>query len=318
MIIDIFPHLISERAADFMGQRVGYYGDKQSYWPRNNADPEIRLRHMDDYGVDMQALNQSTPFLMGLNAEDAAELCRISNDDNYKLCKTYPDRFVNVCMISLFDMDGAMKELDRSINELDCRGVTLSSNQNGKGLDSPEFFPFYEKVVENDLPILIHPVNWESYPLVDMFEGWRMMHIFGWPFDSTQAVWRLIFGGVFDRFPTMKIVMHHLGGMLPFYARRVEVNFEKFLSDKLPKHISEYWPHLYGDTAVDGTVAAYPCGYAFFGPDRMVFATDYPFGLGDGHGFIRDNLEGVKAMDIPDEDMNKILGENAKRLLKID
>jgi predicted TIM-barrel fold metal-dependent hydrolase len=172
-------------------------------------------------------------------------------------------------------------------------------------------------VVENDLPILLHPTHWESYPLVDMDKGWRMMMVFGWPFDTTQAVWRLIFGGVIDRYPSLKIIAHHLGAMLPFFARRVEQNANRFLRDKLTKPISEYWNNIYGDTAVDGTVAAYPCGYAFFGPDRTIFGTDYPFGPEEGEDFIRTNLAGVRSMDIPTADMNKILSENAKRLLKI-
>src|SRR5512136_1283897 len=207
-------------------------------------------------------------------------------------------------------MTSAMKELDRSINELDCRAVTIASNQNGKGLDSPEYFPFYEKVAEYDLPILIHPTHWESYPLVDMDKGWRMMHVFGWPFDTTQAVWRLIFGGIIDRFPSLKIVTHHLGAMFPYFSRRVEQNFRKFLKDELPRPISEYWANIYGDTAMDGTDPAYPCGYAFFGPDRIVFGTDFPYGLEEGEDFIRENLAGVERMVITEEDRKKILGEN--------
>jgi aminocarboxymuconate-semialdehyde decarboxylase len=214
-------------------------------------------------------------------------------------------------------MDSAMKELDRSINEIDCRGVTIASNQNGKGLDSPEYFPFYEKVVEHDLPILIHPTHWESYPLVDMDKGWRMMHVFGWPFDTTQAVWRLIFGGVIDRFPSLKIIMHHLGAMLPFFTRRVEVNVKGLLPGRLPRPISKYWKNLYGDTATDGTLGSYPCGYAFFGPNRMMYGSDYPFGPNAGEDFIRSNLAGVKSMKIPAKEKAKILGGNAKKLFKI-
>jgi aminocarboxymuconate-semialdehyde decarboxylase len=214
-------------------------------------------------------------------------------------------------------MKSAIKELDRCVNELDARGVTISSNQKGKGLDSPEYDPFYKKVVDHDLPILIHPTHWESYPLVDMEKGWRMMHVFGWPFDTTQAVWRLIFGGVLDRFPSIKIITHHLGAMIPFFSRRIEQNVYKFLKNKLPHPISEYWKNIYGDTATDGTLGSYLCGYAFFGPDRMMYGSDYPFGAEDGEDFIRSNLEGVKSMNIPPGDKEKILGENAKKLLKI-
>ncbi len=317
MIIDIFCHHISKSVGKIM-ERAKYYGEGKEFpYPVQNADPEVRLGLMDKYGVHVQALSQTTPVLLGFGAEDAGEICRRSNTDNYALCKGYPNRFVNICIISLLDMKSAMKELDRSINELDCRGVTISANQNGRGLDSPEYFPFYEKVVEHDLPVLIHPTHWESYPLVDMDKGWRMMHLFGWPFDTTQAVWRLIFGGVIDHFPSMKIVTHHLGAMIPYFSRRIEQNFNKFLKDKLPRHISEYWGNIYGDTATDGTAAAYPCGYAFFGPDRMMYGSDYPFGAEAGEDFIRSNLESLKSMDIPSTDKEKILGENAKKLLKI-
>ena len=318
MVIDIYSHHLSRPIGPWMAKEK-YYGDgKQLEYPLNNADPEVRLGLMNKYGIQIQALSQTTPVLLGFDAEDAAEICKLSNDANHVLCKTYPDRFVNICIMSLLNVKSALKELDRSINELDCRGVTISTNQKGKGLDSPDYFPFYEKIVEHDLPILLHPTHWEDYPLVDMEKGWRMMHLFGWPFDSTQAVWRLIFGGVIDRYPSLKIVMHHLGAMIPYFSRRVEQNFNKFLKDKVPRPLSEYWGNFYADTATDGTADSYLCGYAFFGADRMMYGSDYPFGAEAGEDFIRANLEGVKGMKIPAADKKKILGENAKKLLKIE
>ena len=317
MIIDILAHHISKPVGEIL-LKAKYYGKGREFlYPPQNADPEVRLNLMDKYGIDMQALSQTAPVLLGFGAKDAAEICRLSNEDNYALCKAYPARFVNISIVSLLDMKSAMRELERSINELDCRGVTVATNQNGKGLDSPEYFPFYEKLVKHDLPLFIHPTHWESYPLVKMDKGWRMMHIFGWPFDTTQAVWRLIFGGVIDRYPSLKVVTHHLGAMFPYFARRAETNFNGFLKDKLPRHITEYWGNIYGDTALDGTVASYSCGYAFFGSDRMMYGTDYPFGAEAGEDSIRDRLLGIKAMNISEEDKNKILGENARKLLKV-
>ena len=317
MIIDVYCHHISKSAGKIL-EKTKYYGEgKEFSYPVQNADPEERLRIMEKYGVDMQALSQTTPVLLGFGPDEAAELCGISNDDNFTLCKAYPDKFVNICIFSLLDMKKAMKELDRAVNELDCRGVTISSSQNGKGLDSPEYFPFYEKVVEHDLPILIHGTHWECSPLMDMDHSWRFLHVFGWDYDATQALWRLIFGGVIDRYPTMKIVTHHMGNYFPFFVRRIETNAGKFLRDQLPRPISEYFGNIYGDTAVDGTLGAFPCGYAFFGAERMMYGSDYPFGAEDGEDFIRENLAGVKAMYIPQPEKERILGENAKRLLKI-
>ncbi len=321
MIIDFSAHYISKRVGDYI-PKAGWYGSDPGApipFPAQNFDLGIRLGLMEKYGIDMQALSQTAPVVYGFTAEEAAEICRLSNDDNYALCKAYPKKFVNISFISLLDMKSAMRELQRAVDELDCRAITVASSQNGRGLDSEEFYPFYEKVVEHDLPIFVHPIQWESYPLVDMEKGWRFMQVLGWPIDTTQAAWRLIFSGTIDRFPELKIVLHHYGAMLPFFSRRIEENVRKFLKHRLKegKDITEYWKNFYGDTALDGAVASYPVGYAFFGPDRSVFGTDYPFGAEAGEDFIRENLAGVRAMKIPGAEMKKILGENAQKLLKI-
>ncbi|MFC1910798.1 amidohydrolase family protein [Chloroflexota bacterium] len=318
MIIDAYSHLISRPVGKILS-KARYYGEgKEMRYPAANGDVEVRLALMEKYGVDMQVLTQTTPVLLGFDAKEAAEICKMSNDDNYTLCKAHPDKFVNVCMLSLLDMKSALKELERCIKDLDCRGVTISTNQNNKGLDFEEFYPFYEMMVEHDLPVFLHPTHWESYPLVDFDKGWKMMLVFGWPFDTTQAVWRLIFGGVFDRFPTLQVVTHHLGAMFPFYAERVVGLYESMLKGVCKRHIMDYWrDNLWGDTALSGTRAALACGYEFLGADRILYATDYPFGGEGGETYIRECLAAVKEMKIPDEEKRKILGENIKKLVKI-
>ena len=126
MIIDIFSHLISSSVAQLAEKGESYEDGTRA--PPQNEDPEIRLALMDKYSIDIQTLSLTAPILFGFNADDVAELCRRSNNDNYALCNSYPDRFVNICIVSLLDINSAMKELDRSINELDCRGVTIESN----------------------------------------------------------------------------------------------------------------------------------------------------------------------------------------------
>jgi len=215
-------------------------------------------------------------------------------------------------------MKSAMKELERCIKELDCRGVTVTTNQNGKGLDDAEYTSFYQMLVEYGPPLWLHPVHWESYQLVDMQKGWRMMAAFGWPFDTTQAVWRMIFGGIFDRFPSLQVVMHHLGALFPFFARRVLNIYERNLKGITKHHITEYFKNnVYGDTAVCGTNSAHMCGYEFFGADRMMFGTDYPFGPEGGEDFIREGIACIEEMSIPEVEKKKIYGENAKKLLTI-
>ena len=319
MVIDFSAHLISKRVGDYIARAKWYGPGGVMQFPAQNADPEARLSLMAKYGVDMQALTQTAPVVVGLNPEESAEVCRMSNDDNYALCKAYPDKFVNICFFSLQDMPKALDELGRAVKELDCRAVTLGSNQNGKGLDFEEFYPFYEKLVEYDLPIFIHPVQWESYPLVNAKTAWNAMLVLGWPFDTSQAAWRLVLSGTLDRFPSLKVVLHHYGAMLPFFSRRIEQNIRIGLKLRLKegKDIREYWKNFYGDTALDGAANSYPVGYAFFGPDRSLFGTDYPFGAEAGEDFYRENLKGVKAMNLPAAEMEKVMSGNAKKLLKI-
>jgi len=325
MVVDVFCHYISRSVGEMIGKVRCSPEEKASpamweerfQYPRQSADSEVRLGLMDKYGIQVQALSLTAETLRGFDAGEAAEVCRRANNDNDAVCRAYPDRFVNICIVSLLDMKSAMRELDRSINELDCRALTVASNQNGRGLDSPEYFPFYKKLAEHDLPLFIHPTHWGSYPLADDSDGFDIMSLFGWPFDSTVAIWRLIFGGVLDRFPSLKIVMHHMGAMFPFFFGRVEIGFSR-IRKKLQRESSQYLSNIYGDTAVSGGFSeAYSCGYAFFGPDRLMFGTDYPFGAEAGEKFVRSILAGTRSINAPADHLEKILGGNARKLLKI-
>jgi predicted TIM-barrel fold metal-dependent hydrolase len=322
MILDFSAHVISRKDLGSILETRPYYGPdrkkSQLIYPQQNSDPSVRIALMDKYGIDMQLLSQTTPVLLGFGPSAAAKICRLSNDGIAQLSEKHPSRFVGAAIVSLLDVGTAVDELDRAVRSLGMKCVTISTNQKGRGLDSRAYDSFYRKVVKYDIPIFLHPTHWESYPLVDMKKGWRMMQVFGWPFDTTQAVWRMIFGGVLDRFPKLKVVTHHLGAMFPYFSQRVARNVQMFLQDGLKRPYAEYWNQIYGDTALDGTTAAYPCGYEYFGPDRMLFGTDYPFGPEAGEGFIRGNLAGVKALAVPPEVREKILGENARSLLKLD
>lgn len=164
MIIDVYCHHISQRVGAILSTNKYYGKGKQFNFPPQNADPQVRLSLMDKYGVDIQALSQTTPVLLGFGPDKVAEICRLSNDDNFALCKVYPKRFVNIGMVSLLDVKQAINELDRCVNELDCRGITIATNQNGKGLDAPEYFPFYEKMEKYELPSSSIPLTGSPIP----------------------------------------------------------------------------------------------------------------------------------------------------------
>lgn len=319
MIVDFSTHLISPEVGKilmkkpFYAPSSGIQGKYQVRYPPEQADPKIRINLMERYNIDMQLLSQTTPVLLGFDKEEAKRICRLSNDSIAELCSKHPDRFIGCAIVSLLDVEGALEELDRTVEELDFRCVTISTNQNGKGLDSSEYYPFYERVVKHDIPIFLQPTNWEGYPLADVETG-NLMGVFGWPFDTTQAVWRLIFGGVLDMFPTLKVVTHHLGGMLPYYKNRA-ISYSR-LPERLTRSITSYFEQIYGDTAINGgPIESLVCGYSFFGSDRILFGSDYPFG--QESSIIRDNIECIKNMPIPQKEKEKLLGDNAKRILRI-
>jgi len=311
MIIDFSAHYLTpqvEKILDEAGREP---------WPVEKFTVEDRLKTMSKYGVDMQVLSLTTPYLLGINPENAAEACKASNDSIQKVIEKHPDKFTGFAVISLLDIDSALEELDRAINDLGLKGVALATNQNGEGLDSQTYFPFYDRVAKYDVPIFLHPSSWKSYPLVED-PKYGLMGLIGWYFDTTQAVCRLVFGKVLETHPTLKIVTHHLGAYLPV-SRIRDDRIREGLGLKKP--IAEYFKQVYGDTAISGMglirKEILTLGYAFFGPERTLFGTDYPYGEQNGEAFLRDNLKGVMNMDIPEEERQQILGENAKKLLKI-
>lgn len=313
MIIDFSCHIITKEVEERLSS--GNFQRLQKNFTSESSDPEKRIALMKKYGIDMQVLTQTTPILVGLDAGETAEICRISNDAIGKICRQYPEKFIPFAVVSLLDVKGAVDELDRAVTEWGCRGVTIGTNHDNKGLDDPANGPFYKKVCEHDIPLFLHPMNWHSYPLVD--EDPAVMRLFGWPFDTTIALLRLILSGTMERYPTMKVVTHHLGGgMFPYFSNRFQIKFEK-LKKNMKQPLSESLNRVYGDTAVDGTAAALPCGHAFFGTERMLFGTDYPFSPENGEVYLRENLAIIENWDLPGPDKKKILGGNAKKLLKL-
>ena len=314
MIIDFSSHIILREVEERLAVKKNFMTLQRNFAPES-SDPEKRIMLMKKYGIDKQVLTQTTPILEGLDAREASEICRISNDAIGRMCLAFPERFIPFAVVSLLDVENAVRELGRAVGEWGCRGVTIGTNHDNQGLDDPEYRPFFEKVCQHDIPVFLHPMAWRSYGLIE--EDPAVMRLFGWPFDTTQAVLRLVLSGTMERFPKLRIVTHHLGGgMLPFYHNRFNIKLPNLKSD-LKRPVSESLERIYGDTAVDGTAAALPCGHAFFGSDRMLFGTDYPFSPEKGEVYLRDNLRIVKEMDLPREDKEKILGGNAQKLLKL-
>ena len=290
---------------------------------------EARFKIMDMFEDYVQILTLANPPLEVLGGpEDALELARIGNDEMAELVDKYPDRFVAAAAsIPMNNIDGALNEMDRAITELGLKGVQIFSPLKGRPLDHPDFLPVFEKMAQYDLPILLHPArtfHFADYPVEDesLFEIW---HIFGWPYDSSAAMTRLVFLGLFDKFPNLKIITHHLGGLVPYTEGRIREGYNKLaksekgksLLDRLEKHPHDYFRMFYADTVTNGSLAALECGVAFFGVDQVVFATDHPFDSEGGSKFVGDTIRTISEMQASDEDKRKIYQDNAKRLFKL-
>lgn len=285
-------------------------------------DWDARVRYMDAHGFDLQVLVLARPPMwLGLERTEVHELARLANDSIARAVATHPDRFVGVGVLPIVD-DVMLGELER-IRELGLRGVQIYSNIEGEPIDAKPMWGLFEAAAAADFPIWIHPQHgptheWMSKDLVN--------RLFYWPFETSAAMARLVYGGVLDRFPELKILTHHLGGMVSFYGARIESFTDRVAqfahtglttatAPRTGRDVVERFAGFYADTAVSGSPIALRCGLDFFGADRVVLGTDFPF---EGEQVPVEILRSVRELDVPDDVRAKILGGNAARLLKLE
>jgi len=241
--------------------------------------------------------------------EDTVEVARIANDEMAKLVSDHPARFVGaVTCMPMNDMDAALREAERCIDELGFHGVEIFTDINGKPLDAAEFFPLYEMMETNGLPIILHPRRTNTTPDYPGEEKSKYLTYtnFGWPYVTSLAMARLAFG-VFVKHPKLKVLTHHGGGMIPFFHKRAEFSWElhetcmdyDFDGAPLEKNPIDYYRMFYCDTVLQGNVPALMCAFDFFGADQMLFATDAPYDSQTPieRRFSRETLEGFFACE---------------------
>jgi predicted TIM-barrel fold metal-dependent hydrolase len=296
------------------------------------ADLDVRFRVMDQFEDYHQILSLPTPPIEAFaGREHALDLARAANDGMAELVQRYPDRFPGfVAALPLEQPDVAVRELTRAVGELGARGFQIFSNIAGRPISAPEFLPLFEAMVAYDLPIWMHPYRGADMPDFKTedrseFEIWWT---FGWPYDTSAAMARLVFAGYFDRFPTLKIITHHMGAMIPYFAGRVgpgwdqlgartsDTDYSKVLKS-LNKRPFDYFKMFYADTALFGAYDATVCGLKFFGVDRTLFASDAPFDPEKGPMYIRETIAIVDRLEISEADRERIYWRNAASLLKL-
>ncbi|MBI2219297.1 MAG: amidohydrolase [Candidatus Rokubacteria bacterium] len=333
MKIDVFPHVLPRRYFDRMLAVAppGMALQKRMAGIPVLVDLEQRLRVMDRYDGYMQVLTLASPPIEVVGAPSVTpDLARMANDGMAEIVAKHPDRFPGfVASLPMNNPDAALKEIDRAIDGLGATGVQMFSNVAGHPLDAPQYQPLFDAMAARDLPIWLHPAR----PAIADYLGeprskYDLWWAFGWPYETSLAMGRLVFSGLFDRHPRIKIITHHMGAMAPYFEGRLAGGLDQLgtRSDdpedlqalsRLERRPLEYFRLFYGDTALFGAHHAMECGLAFFGADRILFGTDMPFDPEKGPGFIRDTIAAMERMRASDEDRAKIYEGNARRLLRL-
>ena len=296
------------------------------------VDLDARFRMMDEFEDYAQVICLTAPPFDLLAGPDVTpELARVANDGMAEYVAKYPDRFpAFIASLPLDNPDAAVQEIDRDVKDLKAVGVQVFTCVQDKPLDLPEFKPLFAKMAEHDLPIWVHPTRTAKFPdyLTEKKSKYEIWWTLGWPYDTSVMMARLVFAGYFDEFPNLKIITHHMGGMIPYFEGRVGPGWNQMgarTSDedlslvlkKLKRPHLEYFKMFYADTALFGSLSGTKCGLDFFGVDQVLFASDSPFDPEKGPKYIRDTIRIIEELPISEKERNKIFEGNARRILKL-
>jgi aminocarboxymuconate-semialdehyde decarboxylase len=247
-----------------------------------------------------------------------------------ELCAAHPDHFVGyLASLPMNDPDAAVKEAERAFKN-GANALQIHSNINGEPLDEPKFFGVFETAAKHGKPVFLHPSRTAAmadYP-GEKKSKYEIWWTFGWPYETSTAMARLVFSGLLDRLPELKVLAHHLGAMVPFFEGRVGPGWDqlgnrtsdedyKSLLKQLKKRPLDYFKDFYADSAVFGSRPATECGLAFYGEDRVLFASDSPFDPEKGPGYIRDTIAILEKLDLTPAARDKICFGNAQKLLGV-
>jgi aminocarboxymuconate-semialdehyde decarboxylase len=330
MKIDIYTHVMLENYRSELYKHAKKFATElkvQSMRPVL-TDTNARLEKLKSFKDVAQVLSTTMPPLEEVvGRKEAATLARICNEEMAELVSSNRKRYVGaIANLPLNDMKATLIEAQYAIENLGFKGVQIYSRVNGKPPSAKEYLPLFELMVDFDLPIWIHPMrssNQSDYSTETVSYN-QIFSIFGWPFDTTVAMIRLVFAGIFEIFPTIKFITHHGGGMVPYFAERLAVHFDNGLErlgtkyfPGLTKPPIDYLKMFYADTALNGNPSALKCALDFFGEDHLLFGTDMPYDIENGAVSIRQTIYAIEAMEISKAIKEKIYTKNAKKLLKI-
>jgi predicted TIM-barrel fold metal-dependent hydrolase len=302
------------------------------------SDVDARLQLMDKHSVDMSILTPASPPVETVaDHRGAVDLARAMNDGISRIVADHPERFFGVATVPMNNPEAMVEEVYRAVEDLGLQGVLLYSSVDsraadephlggaGRPVDRPEFEEFYEAVTDLDIPIWLHPSRPSTVPeyVGERRSKYLIWQMFGWPFELSAAMARIVFGGVFERHPELQIIAHHAGGMIPLLSGRMDVHTELFetfgnadLGDSVSHPYSEQFKRFYVDTATFGSSSALRSAIDFFGPDHILFGTDSPFDVAGGSTSTKLTIEALEVLDLPVAEQRQIHSGTALNLLR--
>lgn len=293
-----------------------YYRDLVPTWTERGLDlGEGRLAQMDEHGIDMQLLVLSAGALQWMDAAEATPLAALANDRAAEAVRRHPDRFAALAAVAPQDPNGAADELERAVTKLGLKGLLINSNVRGEYLDDAKYWPIFEAAEALDVPFYLHP----SLPAPQIIEPYRDYGLIG-PMAGFNAethvhALRLIMSGLFDRFPALRLVLGHAGEGLPFFIDRIDrahTNTMTNRSPKLERLPSEYlFENCWLTTSGMNSPSVVRYCIERMGPDRVMFAIDYPYEE------MHPDATALDDLGLPEAIMNNLFHRNAERVFDL-
>lgn len=298
------------------------------------VDLDVRFRQMDEFGDYRQIINIAAPPVEDLGSlRDSREMSRIGNEAMAELVDKHPDRFAGfTACVPMDDPDAAVTELEYACTELGALGAQMYTHVHGQAMDAERFDPFYAKTEELGKLLQVHPcrsAEWPDYP-TETRSKYEIWWTFGWEYDLSAFMARIVFGGVFERYPGLKMLIHHGGSMVPHFSGRVgpgwdqlgartpESQKEDIQGYPLTKRPIDYFKMMYADTAMFGAAHALRCSIDFYGADHVLFASDSPYDPEKGPGYIRATIRNLQEIGLSPADQDAIFRGNVTKLLGLD
>lgn len=281
-------------------------------------DLAARIEDLDKAGLDTQVMSITIPGPEMLPAAEGVYWSKRNNDSFARAVQDYPGRFYAYAGLPWQAPDEAVKELERCYNDLGVKGIQVFSNVNGEPLFIDKFDPIWAVANELDLPFLVHPTVPLTASVMDMVR--IPYQLYGYTLDTSMAVISLIFNGVFQKYPNLKAVHSHLGGMVPYLVQRLKASWTGYAKewglelDETPDitYANRVWP----DTT-SFYLPAMKCAHEWVGSGHLVVGTDYAHRVGDPEGAIQAVKDLGASLSLPQADVDLMLGQNAEALFKL-